>query len=635
MIGWNFPDNGGGAGQGFQDAAKDTFAGQRLQATIRECIQNSLDVLDDKASGPVRVAISLKDIDVSVLPDMEGLKDHLDACVKTAEAQNNADASDYFSKASELIAAGGKAPVLCISDFNTRGLEGPTDPLSSVGGYYALVKGAGLSQKGENALGSYGHGSKASFTMTQLSTIFYFSETINPSGELELRFQGKSILQSHKNLEKEEITQGTGFFGESSTCGPLIDADVPGWAKELRAESDPKCGTGKGTSIIIPFTIFNHDLFPETKITIIANFFTAIDRGNLEIIVNGDEINQHNVRDQFEWAKKNLPSEQDEIDGSHAIECFKAIDTVIAATATGRTVVPNFGAIEWSIRFGDEIEGRSVSIGRYPGMFITNKATKLKRFTGTKPFDLFVFIDAGDGSQTLKKIENPEHSEFQIDRINDPRLKEKIETEYKSLVVALRAIINDLVKTESEGEVSIGELAGLFGDYSGDGDDSNARERGSRLSIASGTSPRAPTDSPGRGRGQGVGGTGGAGKARGTRIVRSKGVGNVEITGGHDTSIIQASAIPAESIRANHSGSGAKNQAIIYFSCFKAGKFAMQFFKAGEWTNEPLAIERDGKSVSCINLNITTPGRMSVTVEFSDKDADKYTIEGWLNEIKE
>jgi len=635
MIGWNFPPNGGGALQGFQDAAKDTFAGKRLQATIRECIQNSLDVHDDKADGPVRVAISLKDINVGELPDMEGLREHLDACVSQAKKQNKSDADEYYSKASELIVENEKASVLCISDFNTLGLTGPTGPTSSEGSYLALVKGVGLSQKGADSLGSYGHGSKASFTMTQLSTIFYFSETSNPDGESELRFQGKSILQSHQSLEKPEMTQGIGFFGKTATCGPLINTEVPNWVKELRAESDPDYGRGKGTSIIIPFTIFDEGLFPETKITVIANFFTAIDKGNLEVIVDGEIINEKNVRDKFKWAQDALPDERDEIAVSDVEESFKAIETIIYSTEKGSVDIPDFGRIEWSLRFGDGIEGRSVSVARYPGMFITNKAPKLQRFPSTKPFDLFVFVDFGEGSKTLKKLENPEHSQFEFERINDENERDEVEAKYTRLTKKLRSIINEHVKMEAEGETSIHELAGLFGDYSGDGSDNDGKERGSKLKITSGTIPRDSRGSSGKGRSRGVGGENGGTTHKRKNKKRTREKGNALVTGGTDISIIQASAIPAESLRINYGSKGAQNHAIIYFSCFKVGKFKMQFFKAGEWTNEPLAVKSDGKSVSCINLNVTTPGRMSVTVEFSDKDVEKYTIEGWLDEIKE
>ena len=67
---------------------------------------------------------------------------------------------------------------------------------------------------GEGSLGSFGHGSKAPFAMGSLRTLYYLTNTINPNKENEIRFQGKSILQSHKHPVTSETTQGTGFFGK-------------------------------------------------------------------------------------------------------------------------------------------------------------------------------------------------------------------------------------------------------------------------------------------------------------------------------------------------------------------------------------------------------------------------------------
>jgi hypothetical protein len=84
-----------------------------------------------------------------------------------------------------------------IHDFNTTGLTGPTvnKKNQKVGHWLALIKGSGLSVKStDSALGSFGHGSKAPFAVSQIRSIFYFSKINEPTGET--RFQGKSILQS-------------------------------------------------------------------------------------------------------------------------------------------------------------------------------------------------------------------------------------------------------------------------------------------------------------------------------------------------------------------------------------------------------------------------------------------------------
>jgi hypothetical protein len=45
---WDFPSNGGGETDGFNNSSIDTFIGRRVFSLIRETIQNSMDA---RASG--------------------------------------------------------------------------------------------------------------------------------------------------------------------------------------------------------------------------------------------------------------------------------------------------------------------------------------------------------------------------------------------------------------------------------------------------------------------------------------------------------------------------------------------------------------------------------------------------------
>ena len=92
-----------------------------------------------------------------------------------------------------------------------------------------------------------------------------------------------------------KLTQATGFYGEIDGVKPLIDKKVPNWAKEFRK----KVMDDMGTSIYVPFTQYSEDLFPETRITVIANFFYAIYSGVLEVTVDKTEINKTNVKRQY------------------------------------------------------------------------------------------------------------------------------------------------------------------------------------------------------------------------------------------------------------------------------------------------------------------------------------------------
>ena len=303
-IGWEFPSNGGGAAEGHNNGAVDTFAGQRLSAMVREVIQNSLDAARDASSGPVRISFSLHDAERTDLQGFDELGAHILSCEKMAEEQDLPHVASYYKKAEAALRARKKVSVLVISDHNTTGLVGPLD--KQKGPWFALTKGTGITQKqNASSLGSFGHGSKAPFLMADLRTLFYLTKIKVDDGS-QLRFQGKSILLSHEHPGQENVTtQATGFFGVKSGLKPLINEEIPRWAQNLR-EKDT---TDFGTSIIVPFTSFNRGYFPETKITVVANFFYAIREGRLEVTIDGEQIDESNILEKFEWCLDRLSSE--------------------------------------------------------------------------------------------------------------------------------------------------------------------------------------------------------------------------------------------------------------------------------------------------------------------------------------
>ena len=59
------------------------------------------------------------------------------------------------------------------------------------------------------------------------------------------------------------------------------------------------------------------------------------------------------------------------------------------------------------------------------GMLITRKAEKLQSFNSFKKFDMFVCVKGQKGNDFLQKLENPQHTQFQLHRINDLPSKEE------------------------------------------------------------------------------------------------------------------------------------------------------------------------------------------------------------------
>jgi len=636
QIGWQFPHNSGGQSQGFRDGAIDTFSGHRLSGLVREVIQNSLDAHDDNAGGPVTVNFSLKSVPKSDLADLDQLALHIDKCSEIAELHKTDDIREFHDHARDMIRHKKNIPVLAISDYNTYGLTGPID--DQYGAWFALTKGTGITQKlGSGSLGSYGHGSKAPFAMSSIRTVYYLSKTFNDNNDEEVRFQGKSILQSHKHPDDGEITQGVGYYGAKNKLGPLLNGDVPGWATSLRES----CSNGRGTTILIPFTRFRDDLFPETKITVVANFYYAIKLNRLKVVVDGETINSDNIDDIFHWCEQALPVEKDEIDVDHTESCFESIRTIISSDHIGSNEIAGFGRVDWFLRLGDDVGHRAVAISRESGMLITRSAPNFQRFPSIKPFDMFVFVNAGDGSSTLKRLENPAHDNFEFDRVVDADDVKIIRRKYKAFVKKVREILKNYATVESDDEVKLSELSQLMFDLGASEERGKNTERGATMYVASGAPPKVSVGNKGSAVAGGKTATTGMakgknkGKRGGKRDVGTEdGIGNrkVDIIGGEENVSLSSAKRQVSKMRITPYR-GVEGRATITFNAALEGEYRLQLVKAGETETSIVELLLNNQPVSSIRVDLSGSGRKNLTLQFANPNDMNFALEGWLDAV--
>lgn len=634
-IGWEFPSNGGGASEGHNNAV-DMFAGQRLSAMVREVIQNSLDAKPQESYKPVKIAFSLDEIESGVIHGFDELNAHVKACEDMANQHKLPHVAAYYRNASDSLGSKKKVPVLTISDFNTTGLIGPLD--EPRGPWFALTKGTGITQKqNSSSLGSFGHGSKAPFLMADLRTLYYLTKVSTDDGD-QYRFQGKSILLSHEHPKNKGVyTQATGFFGHKDHLKPLVDDDVPNWARQLR----DRVTDGYGTSIIIPHTSFDEGLFPETIITVVANFFYAIREGRLEVTVNGNEITRANIEEKFQWCVENLPNERDEINVEHIEGCFKSIRTILDATHKNSQEIPGFGRIDWYLRLGDDVDYKSVAISRESGMLITRRPPQLVKFPGIKQFDMFVFINPGAGSGSLKRLENPEHNNFEPDRIKGASDEKQVLAHYKKLTGKIREVLRSYAEVETTEEEDISDLAKYLLSASDEGVDDGANERGTRIKVHKGRArAKNRRSQPGPGRkvpgGGGTGGRkpigpGGGGGSGG----RGNGPGETDGPGG-DRLPVPAS-LQLENLRAVPIGArGSASQVKLFFDIFEAGDYEIEIHRASETKEtDVVKVISDGRPTTKKRIVVATTGRQSITVELVNPEDANFALEGWVNEISQ
>ena len=633
MIGWNFPSNNDGIAAGANDGAIDAFSGNRLSSVIREVIQNSLDA--KKSEGvPVKLHFSEQFIDKDIFSGFSEISKHIQKSCEMAEKQGLTDAIKFYEYSLEQIETASTVGLFCIHDYSTSGLTGPiTEPY---GPWFAITKGAGISQKvSVGSLGSFGHGSKAPFSFSDIRTVFYYTKIKQKNG-FEERFQGKSILQTHESPTKAGVfTQGTGFYGHTKQNKPLINDDIPDWVKRLRSAVTEDTGT----SIFVPYTSFSRDLYPEAKITVVANFFYAILSGELEVTIGDAVIDKSNLVDTFYECQGMLEVEQDEIDVSFIKDCFESAKTIIESDFHGAQEIPSFGKILWWIRLEEEVSSRSVGVSRSSGMLITRKPILLERFKGVKNFDLFVCVKGKKGSELLKTLENPTHDNFEFDRIKINSAKKDAQKRYRIFSNKVRDVVNNYAALEIVEEENLDALSFLFDELSDNASATNKRtERGTALQLLSISSIFSKSQKKRKeklgyiedlfGRDAITGSPGETKKGVSPRLIQEpkkiKGKPTNEVGTG------SFAAIALDNLRIKHS-TKSDMEATLFFDSPVTGEFILSVYAVGEHGSELMPFIVKKIEANSLKVSVERGTRHSLDLDFKDF-AKNVVLEAKLNE---
>lgn len=633
-VGWKFPALNDGTREGFNVSAIDMFKSERLQALVREMIQNSLDARKI-ASEPVVVRFTLDTTSDLVGTGFTELARYFRAA---HDLEPTPAGKSFYARALHQVEDGG-ITFLGVHDYNTKGLTGPTydppeDPQS--GPWLALVKGAGMTFKdSSSALGSFGHGSRAPFAMSELRTLFYLSR-IEREGGHETRFQGKSILQSVPLTTvtgENEWCVATGYFGVREKCLPLTNDGVPSWAVAARPERTPD-DLSVGTSVYIPepYGVDEEELlWAEVKLAVVANFYYAVLTDKLVVHLGQHErIDADSIAQAF-----------DDVVGTDLINTLKPTDKVIERLESARTVrkpdlsgelqLDGFGTISWHLRL-DGVVGRHVGVARGNGMLITRAAEKLQRFPGLRPFDLFVCVSGDEGSELLRKLENPEHTEFAFDRISDMAERKSAETAYSKFQSCVRALLREHASIEIEEEVAVDDLDDwLRGDLgAGSEDEKGEPNRALRVAFKKARSHREnkQTELTGDAETAGRGASGGAGKHR------SKG-GTIPGAGAGSAKGTLRSGMPVRNLRVVRSSAGS-GVADVAFTPVDGSRKTLVLLRSGDSETERLEFRTEDEaaadapwrtSLEFAELSATARKRLRLVFHPADLD---YAIEGRL-----
>ena len=437
MVRWYFPSNDDGETKGINDSGVATFRGSPLKSLAREICQNSLDAQDDKTK-PVTIEFSVFDIKSTSLPGYNDLKSTYERCVEFWSGQVAKTTKETFTTAIEKI-TDEKIHMMRISDFNTKGLTGSKKLKNINTDWMRLTKSSGSSDKQGPAGGSYGIGKFAPFACSDLLTVFYSTYDI----EDNCAYQGVSRLVTFER-EDGQTTQGTGYYGNEKNT-PVFE--------QIELDPNFKRNVGDyGTDVYISgYKYYKSSWEDEIIVSILDGFLGAIWNEKLIAKVGNIEISKSTLSDVVETYK-------DDLNEKYILEYY----AVLTSSKTKWFVEDNFNGLG-KIKFGvllaekDEQFHRKAAMIRQTGMKIKD-ADRISTFV---QFAAIMFIEGDEINQQLRLIENPEHTEWQPHRSQNPVMASAL---VKSIQNYMKDKLEEIIDQENQDEMDAAGVAEFLPD---------------------------------------------------------------------------------------------------------------------------------------------------------------------------
>lgn len=637
-VKWTFPGNNDSEREGFNASGIAIFSGGLVQSFVREVIQNSLDARDSELEA-VKLDFALLAGPKTQFPEIVALLPNFKAA-QAAEQTIKASTDEgltFYNQGVKGLESASELRVLAIHDYNTIGLDGETKDtgIEEIGGWLGLVKGSGITKKADSdSLGSFGQGAKAPFAISGLRTLFYFTRTMH-MGALVDRCQGKSILQT-MTLPNGELSRATGYYGVAEKLQPLTGELIPDWVLKERT----RVTEGKGTSIFIADPYLpagDSELWFEIKVSVIANFYYAILKGNLEVTLgDGTSLNASSLDAVYEGLDlvNTVTSEQFSDEICEGIESVQTVhDAQKDPSLHGSAMSTVFGNFDWFIRVGDSVLSRNVGIARKSGMLITRSAEGLKQFRhGVKPFDLFVCVVDSTGSEILKSFENPEHNKFQFDRIRDDEKRADYKKKYNTFVTEVRSLVKELAGYEITESATTNDLNDLLGGYLDKDPGDNEDEMSRRIRVGKRQVRPVVT---GEGVTVEIVTVPGGGASGGDKEHKTEGGNNPDTDGEGESTVERFTGTRVVNLRVVPQASSDDSlvSLTLFISAPKAGTFHLRMFKAGETQSDPLAFKTtlNGPDKGYESYTFKKNERKEVQI-FVSKKFSGYAYEGMLSE---
>ena len=441
---WRFPAANHGEKKGISSGDAEAFRKFPYQAFAREILQNSIDARYSDEE-PTRVEFSSFEIKKEDIPGFADLEAQVRRC-----KEFYAYKKDYAEAYDKILNVLKKDTIKClrVSDYNTSGLVGVDSNSLKGNKFNALAKGTGLSEKnGSLSGGSKGVGKNAAFLMSKIKTVFYSTNANQDTdGNLSthLGYMGVSNLISgwiddQHNNPGDDYTQGTGYFSSDDSNDAVSGV----------LDLDPSCHKRKnesGTDIYILGFEPESEWRNEIICSILDSFMAAISRNQLSVSVDGQEINVETLGSLVyddkivaEKMRSNIVSQYLLLNGADGKVKPYDIET-------------EYGSCELFIL---PLKKDQESLATHKCVMIRHPLMKIKEISIGSTFPVSAMCIVGEGmiGEMLRRIENPQHIDWEPNRIEDPSERK----EYKNLLADITQQIKDYVieclKVDDEQEI--------------------------------------------------------------------------------------------------------------------------------------------------------------------------------------
>lgn len=443
---WYFPDHCVRA-FGFNTTDMETFKKNPVSHFAREICQNSIDA-HRKGDGPVKVVFKTFTIHKNNIPGVNDLKLEANACRNYTSDKNEVD-YEIAQTIYDTIDNSYEPFIQClrVSDFNTTGLYGvksgnDKDP------FFSLTKGSGSSNKNDDAAGSKGIGKYAAFVISGTNTVFYSTHAETPTKDIEDGYFGVAKLCSRPATTFN--TFGEGYYGVGDNISPsyrqlYLDPNFSRTPNEF------------GTDLyIIGFNEKNWEQGVIKKI--LESFIVAIIHGDLEIEVANNIINKDTLKKYIDDIKS-----QDRLTKD---------DKLIVSQYDILTDLDNPNVHETTFKVnGDDIHLYAKVYPKNEADFATKKCVRVRypymkidaiNLNAISPVSAVCIIEKCDTGKLLRTIENPQHTEWEKNRVRDKKdVYEKVIYILEKFKIETNDFVADILKN-TQGESVDFEGAGEY-----------------------------------------------------------------------------------------------------------------------------------------------------------------------------